>query len=162
MGKRGNPNLNNNAEQKKERTKSLIREAVKLLEENFEIKSIPAVSEKTKEIDPSGKGLSEAAFRNKELEHVQELMRELGIGKYEGLKVGGSEDEAELADLLLQVKKELDKANKMIAELKKQKKKLSEKIDKLVIDNEELRGANYELQMKTRLKMDFKVGNNMI
>ena len=45
------------------------------------------MSEKTKEIDPKGKGVSEASFRNKALEHIQSVMIELGIGKYEAPQV---------------------------------------------------------------------------
>lgn len=39
MTKRGNPLLNKNADQRRNRTCNLIREAAKLLDETFEIKS---------------------------------------------------------------------------------------------------------------------------
>ncbi|MDP2849486.1 MAG: hypothetical protein Q8O20_00275 [Sulfuricurvum sp.] len=162
MGKRGNPNLNKDAEQKKERATSLIRQAVKSLEQNHEIKSIPAVSAKTKELDPAGKGLSEASFRNKELEHIQSLMLELRIGKYEGLSVATAEKDTDIADQLLQAKKELEKKDKEIKKLKQNKKQLNEKINVLFIENEELRTAMYEVEMKFRISNPFKVANNKI
>lgn len=162
MAKRGNPNLNSNAQERKNRTINLIRKAVKSLEDNYEIKGIKEVSAKTKEIDPNDKGVSEATFRNKELEHIQSLMLELRIGKYEALSVGTSEKESEIADQLLKAKKEIEKKDKEIKKLRQNKKKLNTKIDELVIDNKELRAVIYELDMKNRLKMDFKAINNKI
>lgn len=106
---RGNPNLNKDAENRIEHTKYLIRQAAKLLDESFEIKSVKAMSQKTKEIDPKKKGLSEASFKNKELKHIQSLMIELGIGKYEAIRVSAVESENILADQLLVAKKEIKK-----------------------------------------------------
>jgi len=162
MAKRGNPNLNKNAEQRRENTQSLIRQAVKSLEENYEIKSIHAVSTKTKELDPTEKGVSEASFRNKELEHIQSLMLELRIGRYEAISVSTSGEDISLTDQLLQIKKELNKKSIEIKKLKQNKKKLNEKVDELVIENEELKTAIYEIEMKSKMSLNFKATNNII
>lgn len=162
MGKRGNPNLNKDAEQRKEKTISLIRQAVKSLEQNHEIKSIPAVSLKTKELDPKSIGLSEASFRNKNLEHIQSLMLELRIGKYEGLTVAAAEKDTDIANQLLQAKKELEKKNKEIKKLRNDKKQLGAKIDELFVENEELRTAIYEIEMRFRMRVNLHVVNNNI
>ncbi|AHJ13034.1 hypothetical protein [Sulfurospirillum multivorans] len=157
--KRGNPNLNQHAHEKKENTISLIRQAILLLEENFEIKTIQAVSAKTKEIDPRKKGVSEAAFRNKELEHIQSLMIELRIGKYESLSVTSTE--LEIAEQLFQVKKEIKKKDEELQKIKDQKKKLSRKIETLTIENEELRVVIYEIEMKAKMKKNIQFENNI-
>ncbi|MDM5271207.1 hypothetical protein PGH07_03370 [Sulfurovum sp. zt1-1] len=160
MAKRGNPNLNKNALERRKRTESLIRQAVKSLEANHEIKSIPSVSARTKELDTNSKGVSEASFRNKNLEHIQSLMIELRIGKFEAITVGDSESDAELADQVLQLKKELKKKNEEIKKLKQDKKKQSVTIDIITIENEELRAVNYEMEMKSKMKLYFNEVNN--
>jgi len=109
MAKAGNPKLSEIAKSRKERTEYLIREAVRQLENTFEMKSVKAVVAKTKEIDETGKGISEATFRNKELVHIQSLMIELRIGKYEAIAVSSSVQERSMADELLNIKKELKK-----------------------------------------------------
>ncbi len=162
MGKRGNPNLNKDAQARRERTESLIRQAAKALDENYEIKSDANMSAKTKELDPKGKGVSVATFRNKELVHIQSLMIELHIGKYEALTIGCSDSDTELADQLLQVKKELNKKNKEVKKLKQDKKNQRVKIDSLSVENEELRTVIYEMEMKSKMKLYFNGVNNKI
>ena len=157
---RGNPNLNINASKKKERTISLIRQAAKSLEERFEIKSPKAMSEETKKIDPKGKGVSEASFRNKALKHIQSLMIELGIGKYEALRVSSTESENILADQLIEAKKEIKKKDTEINKLKQQKKRLLKNVDELSIDNEELRAVIYEKDLRQKMRGKLSPINN--
>ncbi len=159
---RGNPNLNNNAQARREHTQNLIRQAVKLLEESFEIKSIQAVSDKTKELDINKKGVSVASFRNKSLEHIQALMIELGIGKYEAITLSATEEQAAMADQLLEIKKELNKKNNDLKQMKQKNKKLTEKIDELVDDNDELRTAIYEMELKYNMSIGLMQNNNFI
>lgn len=78
---------------KKEKTITLIRDAVSLMNETNDMLEIKAVSQKTKEIDLNSKGVSEATFRKKDLEHIQSLMLELGIGKYGKIKVSQTSHE---------------------------------------------------------------------
>lgn len=157
---RGNPNLNNNAAARKEHTEYLIREAAKLLDECFEIKSIKNMSDKTKDIDKKGRGLSEASFRDKELTHIQSLMIELGIGKYEAIKVSCTESENILADQLLEAKKVIKKQDTEINKMKQQKKRLIKKVEALSIDNEELRGVVYEMNLCENMRKELRPINN--
>ena len=157
---RGNPNLNKNAAERKKHTEYLIREAAKLLDESFEIKSIKNMSQKTKEIDPKGKGLSETSFRDKNLTHIQELMIELGIGKYEAIKVTSTRSENDLADQLLEAKKEIKKRDDQISKLDKQKKRLVRKVEELSIENEELRTVIYEKDLRQNMRKELNPINN--
>lgn len=157
---RGNPNLYQHSQEKKENTIRLIQQAVKLLEENFEIKTIQAVSVKTKEIDPRKKGISEATFRNKELKHIQDLMLELRIGKYKSLNSFSTE--TEIAGQLLQAKKNLKKKDIELQKIKQQKKNLIKKIDAITIENEELRTVIYEIEMKVHMRVNLRAKNNII
>ena len=157
---RGNPNLNNDAVARKEHTKYLIREAAKLLEECFEIKSIKNMSKKTKDIDPKEKGVSVASFNSKKLTHIQSLMIELGIGKYEAIKVSSTESENMLADQLLEAKKEIKKQGTEINKMKQQKKRLVKKVETLSIDNEELRTVAYERDLRKNMKKELSPINN--
>lgn len=157
---RGNPNLNNNAEERKAHTEYLIREAARLLESNFEIKSLKAMSQKTKDIDPKKKGVSVASFKSKKLTHIQDLMIELGIGKYEALRVSSTESENILADQLLEAKKEIKKQDTEINKLKQQKKRLIKKVDELSIDNEELRTVIYEKDLRENMRKELSPINN--
>ena len=157
---RGNPHLNNNATERREHTEYLIREAAKKLEESFEIKSPEAMSQKTKDIDPKEKGVSVSSFRNKELTHIQDLMIELGIGKYEAIRVSSSESENELADQLLEAKKEIKKNNTEINNLKQHKKRLVKKVEVLSVDNEELRAVIYEMDLRKNMRIELSPINN--
>lgn len=162
MTKRGNPLLNKNADQRRNRTCNLIREAAKLLDETFEIKSPKNMHLKTIEIDPEGKGVSVAAFNNKELNHVQALMIELGIGKYEAIKVSSGESENLLADQLLEAKKEIKKKDTVITKVKKQKKQLVKKNEELLLENEELRTVIYEMNLRQKMRKELNPINNNI
>jgi len=162
MMTRGNPHLNKNADQRRNRTCNLIREASKLLDESFEIKSPKNIHLKTKEIDPKGKGVSEATFNNKELDHIQSLMIELGIGKYEAIKVSGGESENELANQLLEAKKELKKKDTVITKFKKQKKQFVKKIDEQLAEIEELRTVIYEMELRQKMRKELSPINNNI
>lgn len=162
MAKRGNPHLNKNANERRDRTCNLIRQAAKLLDESFEIKSPKNMHLKTKEIDPEEKGVSVATFNNKELDHVQSLMIELGIGKYEAIRVSDGESENELADQLLEAKKVLKKKDAEITKLKKRKKQLVKKNDELLIENEELRTLIYELELRQKMRKELSPINNNI
>lgn len=158
--KRGNPNLYQHSQEKKENTIKLIQQAVNLLEENFEIKTIKAVSLKTKEIDFQKKGVSEATFRNKELKHIQNLMVELKIGKYESLN--SLSTEIEIAGQLLRAKKDIKKKDIELQKIKQQKKNLTKKVDALIIENEELRTVIYEIEMKVQMRINLRARNNII
>jgi len=162
VAKAGNPKLSEIAKSRKERTEYLIRKAVRQLENSFEIKSIKAVSEKTKEIDETGKGISQASFRNKKLEHVQSLMLELGIGKYEALSLSSSTQEHSMADELLNIKKELKKKDVEIKKIKERNKKLKDEVNEMISSNEELRTAIYEMEFKEKMKIKFTPKNNNI
>ena len=162
MAKVGNPKLNEIAKKRRERTEYLIRQAVKQLENTFEIKSIKAVAAKTKEIDEAGKGISEASFRNKDLTHIQTLMIELRIGKYESIAVSSSLQERSMADELLSIKKEMKKKEIEIKKIKERNKKLKDKVKELTSSNEELRTAIYEMEFKRKMKISFTPKNNNI
>ena len=162
MAKAGNPKLAEIAKKRKVRTEYLIREAVKQLENNFEMKSIKAVAEKTKEIDETSKGISQASFRNKKLEHVQSLMFELGIGKYEALSLSSSVQERSMADDLLNVKKEVRKKDIEIKKIKEKNKLLKDKVNEIASINEELRTAIYEMEFKQKMKISSTPKNNNI
>ncbi len=162
MAKAGNPKLNEIAKSRKERTEYLIREAVRQLENTFEMKSIPAVSEKTKEIDKTGKGISQPSFRNKELVHIQSLMIELGIGKYEAITVSSSVIERSMADELIMIKKELKKKDDEVKKIKDKNKKLKDKVIEITSSNEELRTVIYEMEFKQKMKINFTPKNNNI
>ncbi|QOP44184.1 hypothetical protein FJR45_09610 [Sulfurimonas sediminis] len=162
MAKVGNPKLSEIAKSRKERTEYLIREAVRQLENTFEMKSIKAVAAKTKEIDETGKGISEATFRNKELVHIQSLMIELRIGKYEAIAVSSSVQERSMADELLNIKKELKKKELEMKKIKERNKKLKDKVNELTFSNEELRTALYEMEFKQKMKLNFTPKNNNI
>jgi len=155
MAKAGNPKLAEIAKSRKERTKCLIREAVRQLENSFEIKSIPVVSEKTIEIDETGKGIGQASFRNKELVHIQSLMIELGIGKYGDIAVSSSVQDGSMADELIMIKKELKKKDDEV-------KKIKDKVIEMTSDNEELRTAIYEMEFKQKMKIIITPKNNNI
>ena len=157
---RGNPNLKKNAAERREHTEYLIREAAKKLEESFEIKSHEAMSQKTKEIDPKEKGVSVSSFRNKELTHIQDLMIELGIGKYEALRVSSSESENELADQLLEAKKEIKKKDTENNKLKQQKKRLVKKVEVQLVELEELRAVIYEMDLRKNMRKELSPINN--
>ncbi len=157
---RGNPNLNNNAAERREHTEYLIREAARLLEESFEIKSIKAMSQKTKEIDPKEKGVSVASFNSKKLTHIQALMIELGIGKYEAIRVSSSESENELADQLLEAKKEIKKKDTENNKLKQQKKRLVKKVEVQLVELEELRAVIYEMDLRKNMRKELSPINN--
>lgn len=117
---------------------------------------------KTIEIDPEGKGVSVAAFNNKELNHVQALMIELGIGKYEAIKVSSGESENLLADQLLEAKKEIKKKDTVITKVKKQKKQLVKKNEELLLENEELRTVIYEMNLRQKMRKELNPINNNI
>lgn len=145
---------------KKEKTITLIRDAVSLMNETNEILEIKAVCQKTKEIDPDGKGVSEATLRKKDLEHIQSLMLELGIGKYGKIKVSQSSQEITLSEQILQLQKENKKALQQIIDYKKMLKTTKSKLDQVLLENEELRVKIYEMQMNAKIKSKLESVNN--
>lgn len=144
---------------KKENTVNLIREAVLLMNETNEILDIKAVSQKTKELDPDGKGVSEATFRKKDLVHIQTLMHEHRIGKYAKIKVGAIGEN--IADQILELQKENKKIEKILTEYKITLKNTKNKLEHLVLENEELRGKVYEMEMNEKINQKLKIANNL-
>lgn len=146
---------------KKEKTTMLIREAVSLMNETNEILEIKAVSQKTKEIDSEKKGVSEATFRKKDLEHIQLLMLELGIGKYGKIKVSQTSQEITLSQHILELQKENKKALQQILDYKKMLKTSKSKLENILIENEELRVKIYEMEMNEKIKHHVNGVNNL-
>ena len=115
---------------RKQKTIALIIKAVEYLEDNCENRSVSNVSKATKKFDPLGKGVSEAAFRNKSLIHIQDVMEQQRIGPYASLPLTsdqGSVDTAEFIKLAKDNKalqKKLDEKIETIKNLKKELKKL--------------------------------------
>lgn len=158
---RGNADYFKTTDQaKREKTVTLIRDAVSLMNETNEMLEIKAVSQKTKEIDPTRKGVSEATLRKKDLEHIQSLMLELGIGKYGKLKVSQSFQEITLSEQILQLQKENKKALQQLIDLKKILKITKSKLDQTLFENEELRVKIYEMQMNEKIRYQVKAINN--
>lgn len=141
-------------------TINLIKEAVDLLNETGEILDINTVSDKTKEIDPINKGISKAAFYNKKLTHIQNIMMELRIGPFKSLKVSESPEDVDLANEIIKLNKEKEKLNKIISEKETRIKKLKEKIEKIYIENDELRIKIYEIELINKIKTPFNQANN--
>lgn len=87
-------------------------------------------------------------------------MIELGIGKYEAIKVSSTESENILADQLLEAKKEIKKQDIEINKMKQQKKRLVKKVETLSINNEELRGVVYEMDLRENMRKELSPINN--
>jgi len=146
---------------KKEKTITLIRDTVSLMNETNDMLDIKAVSQKTKEIDPNSKGVSEATFRKKDLEHIQSLMLELRIGKYGKIKVSQTSNEITLSEQILQLQKENKKVLQQITDYKKMLKTTKSKLDQVLLENEELRVKIYEMEMNQKIKNKLEGVNNL-
>jgi len=146
---------------KKEKTLNLIRDAVSLMNETNDILEIKAVSQKTKEMDPDGKGVSEATFRKKDLEHIQSLMLELRIGKYGKIKISQNSAEINLTEQVLKLQRENKKMEKTLSEYNKKLKNTKLKLDQVLLENEELRLKIYEMEMNEKIKNKISSINNL-
>jgi hypothetical protein len=146
---------------KKEKTITLIRDAVSLMNETNDMLDIKAVSQKTKEIDLDGKGVSEATFRKKDLEHIQSLMLELGIGKYGKIKISQNSAEINLTEQVLKFQRENKKMKKTLSEYNKKLKNMKLKLDQVLLENEELRLKIYEMEMNEKIKNKIPSINNI-
>ncbi len=159
---RGNPNqFTKKNKIQRENTISLIRQAVSIMNETGDILDIKSVSLKTKELDSKKKGISEATFRKKDLEHIQSIMIELGIGKYGRIKISESSNEIALSEQLILEKKVNEKLNKSITQQKKKIKDLKNIVENTIIENEELRVRLYEMEMNNKILGQVKPLNNL-
>jgi len=160
---RGNPNqFTEKNKLQRANTISLIRQAVSIMNETGDILDIKSVSLKTKEIDLKKKGISEATFRKKDLEHIQSIMIELGIGKYGRIKISESSNEIALSEQLILEKKLNEKLNKTITQQKKRIKDLKDIVKNTIIENEELRVRIYEMEMNTKILYQVRSVNNNV
>ncbi|MGH2308068.1 hypothetical protein ACRCD8_09870 [Aliarcobacter sp. ERUVET-8] len=146
---------------KREKTIALIRDAVSLMNETNDILDIKTVSQKTKEIDIEGKGVSEATFRKKDLVHIQSLMLELGIGKYQKIKLSKSSIDLTLSENIIDLQKEQKKMQKKILDYQNMLKSTKSKLTQVLIENEELRVKIYEIEMNIKFHNKLKARNNI-
>lgn len=138
--KKGNPKtLLEINPQRREKTLNSIRKAVEELEILGFIATIPKIMEIT--------NLSRGAFY---LNHIKELLEELGIGKYSKLKVLNQKNEINYDDYI-ELLKQLNSKEKQIEKQKSFIESLKQKNEKLLEENQELIMKIYELELKKDL-----------
>lgn len=138
--KKGNPNqLKMINAKRRMKTLNLVKDAVTELNSfGYEI-TIPKIMEVT--------NLSRGTFS---LKHIDELLKELKIGKYSKFKIDKENDEIDINDFL-KMQQKLTSSEKQILKQKERIKELIDRNDELVLENNILRMNIYELQLKENI-----------
>lgn len=139
-------------ENKRNNSIKLIKDAAEYLISIGDNLNINNLVKETKRLDPKNKGISEASFHSKKLEHIQTIMQQYGIGKFAGLTINKPNNEIDIDDII-KIVNENKKLHKEINKLKENKNNLQKAHKEISIEIQKLRGKCIELELKNKLMM---------
>jgi len=118
--------------------------------------SIPEMVEACKIVDTKKKGLSESSLRNKDLKHIQEVLKECRIGPYS--KLPAELDEIDVTEYI-RIQTETKNLQNKVTNLKKSVNSHKKDLNECKVINMTLRDRIISLEQKMLIDVPYPVNN---